>query len=98
MASGDDGFEARLQAARARQGLEQPDVPRRQQLPEGLGSALRVGVELVSALMVGLGIGWFLDRRLHTKPLFLVVFVLMGAVAGVLNVWRVVGRSTAPPR
>jgi ATP synthase protein I len=45
-------------------------------------------VELVSALFVEVAIGWLLDRWLHTGPLLLVVFVLLGGAAGVLNVWR----------
>ncbi len=50
---------------------------------------MRVGVELVSALVVAVAIGWALDHWLHTLPLFLIVFVLLGGAAGILNVWRV---------
>jgi ATP synthase protein I len=52
---------------------------------------MRVGVELVSALVVAVAIGYGLDRWLHTLPLFLVLFVVLGGVAGVMNVWRLVG-------
>jgi ATP synthase protein I len=48
-------------------------------------------VELVSALVVALGIGLALDYWLGTRPLFLVLFVLLGGAAGVLNVWRLMG-------
>ncbi|HTI86380.1 MAG TPA: AtpZ/AtpI family protein [Alphaproteobacteria bacterium] len=54
----------------------------------GLGLAFRVGIELVSALAVGVGIGWLLDRWLGTKPWLMVVFFFLGSAAGVLNVWR----------
>jgi ATP synthase protein I len=37
---------------------------------------------------VGGGIGWLLDRWLGTLPLFLLVFFVLGAVAGLLNVFR----------
>ena len=89
-------FEARLAAARDRRGLDQPPAPAPETAPDGLSSnalalGLRVGVELLSALVVALAIGYGLDRWLHTKPLFLAVFVLLGGAAGVLNVWRVVG-------
>jgi ATP synthase protein I len=53
---------------------------------------MRVGVEVASALAVGVGIGWGLDRWLHTMPLFLIIFVLLGGAAGMLNVWRMVAR------
>ncbi len=54
----------------------------------GFGMAFRVGVELVSALIVGVGIGLLLDRWLDTTPWFLVLFFFLGAAAGVLNVYR----------
>ena len=56
-----------------------------------MGVGLRVGIELVSALVVAVGIGWLLDRWLHTTPLFIAAFVLLGGAAGVLNVWRMMG-------
>jgi ATP synthase protein I len=55
-------------------------------------------VELVSALAVAVAIGWGLDRWLHTMPLFLVIFVLLGGAAGVLNVWRGVSPPSVPRR
>lgn len=54
----------------------------------GLGWALRVGVEMVSALVVGVGIGLALDWWLDTGPWFLVVFFLLGAGAAMMNVYR----------
>ena len=54
----------------------------------GLGWAFRIGVEMVSALMVGVGIGLLLDWWLGTGPWFLVVFFLLGAGAAILNVYR----------
>lgn len=53
-----------------------------------MGAGLRVGVELVSALVVAIGIGWGLDYWLGTKPWLLALFVPIGGAAGVLNVWR----------
>jgi ATP synthase protein I len=95
---GDEGrsFEARLRAARERQGLEprsdQPGPSRAGGLPtSALGIGLRVAIELVSALVLAVAIGWGLDRWLHTAPIFIALFVLLGGAAGVLNVWRLMG-------
>ena len=91
--SGDNSFEERLHAARARQGLDKPAPEPGKEPgdfgPSPLGIGLRVGVELVSALVVAVAIGYWLDRWLHTSPAFLIVFVFLGGAAGVLNVWRV---------
>ena len=93
--TGDEGptFETRLRAARERQGLAAPPggapIPRTGGLPtSALGLGMRVAVELVSALVVAVAIGWGLDRWLHTAPVFIALFVLLGGAAGVLNVWR----------
>ena len=78
----------RLKQARAREGLEtgpdgQKGLPKS---PWGFG--LRAGVEVVSALVVGIGIGWLLDHWLGTWPWLFLVFFVLGSVAGVLNVYR----------
>lgn len=57
----------------------------------GMAQAIRVGSELISALMVGVGIGWAMDQWLGTKPWFMLVFFFLGAGAGILNVYRSTG-------
>ena len=56
----------------------------------GLGFAMRIGTELVAALVIGVGFGLLLDNWLDTKPWFMLVFFLLGAAAGMFNVYRVV--------
>ena len=66
----------------------------------GIGFGLRIGVELVAALIVGGGIGFMLDRWLGTGPWLQVVFFLLGAAAGLVNVYRVMaglGQSVGYP-
>ena len=73
------------------------DTPPQATIPQG-GMALagRVSSELVAGLIVGAGSGWVLDRWLDTSPLMLVVMFFLGAVAGMVNVWRAVsGRGMA---
>ena len=55
---------------------------------QGWGVAFRVGTEMVSALVVGVGIGWALDQWLETGPWLMVLFFFLGAGAGILNVCR----------
>tara|TARA_B100000519_G_scaffold113184_2_gene97941 strand:- start:322 stop:675 length:354 start_codon:yes stop_codon:yes gene_type:complete len=57
----------------------------------GLGFALKIGVDIVAAIVVGAGIGLLLDNWLGTKPWLLIVFFILGAAAGMLNVFRAVG-------
>ncbi len=67
----------------------------------GMGKALRLSSEFIAAVLVGVAIGWFIDAAAGTSPWGLIVFLLLGFVAGVLNVLRSAGvvaeRGTKPP-
>lgn len=60
-----------------------------------LGQAMRLGIELVAGVAVGGFIGWWLDRFLGTAPLLMVVFLGLGAAAGIMNVVRTAKRMQA---
>ena len=53
-----------------------------------MGSAFRLGTELVAAVVVGTIIGFILDNWFDTKPWLIIIFFFLGAVAGILNVIR----------
>ena len=60
-----------------------------------LGQALKLGVELVAGVAVGGFIGWALDRWLGSAPFLMVVFLGLGAAAGILGVVRTAKRMQA---
>ena len=51
-----------------------------------MGSAFKLGTELVAAVAVGTIIGFILDSWFDTKPWLIIVFFFLGAAAGMLNV------------
>ncbi len=51
----------------------------------------RLSSELVAGVVVGAAIGWGFDRLLSTSPFGLIVFLLLGFTAGVVNVVRSAG-------
>jgi ATP synthase protein I len=52
---------------------------------------LRLSSELVAGVLVGAALGWGFDRLLSTSPWGLIVFLLLGFTAGVMNVMRAAG-------
>jgi ATP synthase protein I len=61
-----------------------------------MARGLRLSSELVAGVLVGAVIGWGIDRLLSTSPFGLIVFFLLGFVAGIVNVVRSAG--VAPDR
>jgi ATP synthase protein I len=88
---------ARLQ--RLNEGLARNKAGRPSDSPEadraatasGYARGFRLSSELVAGVVVGAGIGWLLDRWLGISPWGLIVFLLLGFAAGVLNVMRSAG-------
>jgi len=74
------------EAQKRRDAARKPSAP-----PTSMGIAGRFAAELMAALIVGGGIGWGLDWLfgrfgVHTRPVFLLVMVVLGAAAGIRNV------------
>jgi ATP synthase protein I len=63
----------------------------------GFARGMRLSAELVGGVVVGFILGWVLDRLLGTSPWGLIVFLLLGFTAGVLNVMRSAGVMRAGP-
>ncbi len=75
----------RLDEAR---GAERKGRPQGSQRGAALGFGFRIAVDLVAAVIVGFGIGYFLDWLLGTSPWLLLLFIPLGVAAGILNVIR----------
>ena len=56
-----------------------------------MARGFRLSSELVAGVVVGAVIGWGFDRLLSTSPFGFIVFMLLGFVAGVVNVVRTAG-------
>lgn len=70
--------------------------PRQASDTSAFARGFRLSSEMVGGVLVGAGLGWLLDRWLGTTPWGLIVFLLLGFAAGVLNVMRAAG--IAPDR
>jgi ATP synthase protein I len=89
---------ARFQRLGERLGQVHPDRPSESSLgqrpaadPSAIARGFRLSTELVAGVLVGALIGWLIDRGLGISPWGMIVFLLLGFAAGVLNVMRVAG-------
>lgn len=90
-----DGLEERRRQLEAELASRRPaDKPDRNSEWAGKSSyakAFQLSTEFVAAIFVGTLLGYLIDRFLGTTPWGMIIFLLLGFVAGVLNVMRSAG-------
>ena len=57
----------------------------------GIGQAMRLSTEFVAGIIVGGGLGWAVDKWFGTAPFGMIVLLMLGFGAGVMNVVRAAG-------
>ena len=83
-------LKTRLQIAKSK--IKKQDDVDSQKRGLFMGSAFKLGTELVAAVAVGTIIGFILDNWFGTKPWLIIIFFFLGATAGMLNVIRAAKR------
>lgn len=81
-----DALDEKLSAGRQRL---QPEEPGRANASM-LGLAWRLTIEMLAGIGVGGFIGWWMDKVLGTKPIFMLVMLVLGMGAGLMNSVRTV--------
>ena len=88
-------LDQRLSEIRDSRKIETGQSGSEQDAAQAKASAMAVGLrlssELVAGVLVGAALGWGFDRLLSTSPWGLIVFLLLGFTAGVVNVMRAAG-------
>ena len=81
-----EDFKTRLKIAKSK--VEKQILSDKQKKGAFMGSAFKLGTELIAAVAVGTIIGFILDNWFGTKPWLIIIFFFLGAAAGMLNVIR----------
>ncbi|MHA7969962.1 AtpZ/AtpI family protein [Rhizobium sp. CAU 1783] len=63
---------------------------------KGYAEAMKLSSEFISAVVVGAILGYLFDRFVGTAPWGMIVLLLLGFCAGVLNVLRTAGKVATP--
>ncbi|MBB3592313.1 ATP synthase protein I [Rhizobium sp. BK529] len=89
-------LEAELASKRVDDRKEEAREANAEQSRKGYAQAMKLSSEFISAIIVGAVLGYLLDRFVGTAPWGLIVLLLLGFCAGVLNVLRAAGRVSQP--
>ena len=54
----------------------------------GYSIAMNLTIELVTGMAIGFFLGILLDNYLQTKPLMLIIFIVLGTIVGFYNMYR----------
>ncbi|MBB4064346.1 AtpZ/AtpI family protein [Gellertiella hungarica] len=87
---------AALKDVRRDAGREAADERKAEANRKGFAEAMKLSSEFVAAVIVGGALGYFLDRFAGTGPWGLIILLLLGFCAGVLNVMRAAGLVARP--
>ena len=58
--------------------------------PKGLGTGMKIGLDLISPIVVGILIGLGFDKIFSTKPIFFLIFLLLGIITGFYSLFKTV--------
>lgn len=84
-----DDLGNRISRARRAAGLDEPEgTDADRAVGAGLGLGWRISIEIVVAAVVCTGIGWSLDYWFGTRPWLMLLFLVLGAAAGINNAVR----------
>lgn len=65
----------------------------KRQLFKSLGFLSSIGISLVISMLIGLALGFYLDQWLDTRPMFTLIMLLIGIIAGFRNVYILTTRE-----
>jgi ATP synthase protein I len=65
----------------------------RRQLIKSLGFLSSVGISMVASTLIGLGMGYYLDKWLGTSPWLTLIFLGFGVVSGFRNIYILTERE-----
>lgn len=60
---------------------------------KNLALITQVGLSIITPILLGVYLGMFIDKKVGSKGVFAIIFMLIGAGAGFLNIFKLAGGS-----
>ena len=58
---------------------------------KNLGLVTQLGISIAAPIFLSMFIGQFIDRLVKTESIFTIIFIVLGAGAGFLNIFKITG-------
>lgn len=58
---------------------------------QNLGLVTQIGLSVITPILLGVFFGQFLDKKLGLNGIFSIIFIILGAGAGFLNIFKLTG-------
>lgn len=58
-----------------------------------MGLLSTIGITLVAATFIGLGMGYYIDKWIGTKPIFTIIFTIFGIIAGFREMFSIIKKG-----
>lgn len=58
---------------------------------KNLALVSQIGISVVTPILLGVFLGQFIDKKLGTNGVFAIIFIIVGAGAGFLNIFKLAG-------
>jgi ATP synthase protein I len=55
--------------------------------------ASTMGISMVMAMVIAIAIGYYIDKWFQTSPVFFLIFMILGIVAGFRNIYVIMKRT-----
>ena len=67
---------------------EKSNLNKKNNSPKNVNVGVRVSIDLISTIIVSILIGLGIDKIFSTHPIFFIIFLLLGVIAGFYNIIR----------
>lgn len=58
---------------------------------KNLALITQVGLSMITPILLGVYIGQFMDKKVGTKGVFSIIFIILGAGGGFINLFKLTG-------
>lgn len=60
---------------------------------QNLALITQVGLSVITPIILGVYLGMYIDRKVGTEGIFAIVFIILGAGGGFMNIFKLAGKT-----